>query len=224
MFVKGVVEALTFADFILTTSEYNKASLAEHMACAKLDPLPVHLVPLGHELSPSSAARVRNFKRRCRNTRHRLCALCRHHRGAEKPDLPVQYLEDDGEVRPVEYSQPGVRRSEGLVGSGLHGSACRPAIISAARIVVVHDVTDVELDLLYRKCMLTMFPSFVEGWGLPVGESLAHGKICLCSAAGGIPEVGRRVRGLYRPLQRSRRTRTAGAVSGRPRTAPQSRA
>ena len=47
------------------------------------------------------------------------------------------------------------------------------------RIVVVHDVTDVELDLLYRNCLLTMFPSFAEGWGLPVGESLAHGKICL---------------------------------------------
>ena len=58
------------------------------------------------------------------------------------------------------------------------------------RIFVMHNVTDVELDLLYRKCMLTMFPSFIEGWGLPVGESLAHGKICLCSAAGGIPEVG----------------------------------
>jgi glycosyltransferase involved in cell wall biosynthesis len=58
------------------------------------------------------------------------------------------------------------------------------------KILVVHNVTDVELDLLYRKCVLTAYPSFVEGWGLPVGESLAHGKICLCSATGGIPEVG----------------------------------
>ena len=53
-FVKGVTEALTCAGFILTTSEYNKATLAEHMASGTLDPLPVHLVPLGNELSLSA--------------------------------------------------------------------------------------------------------------------------------------------------------------------------
>jgi glycosyltransferase involved in cell wall biosynthesis len=58
------------------------------------------------------------------------------------------------------------------------------------RIVLVHDATDAELDLLYRKCMFTMFPSFAEGWGLPLGESLARGKISICSNVGGIPEVG----------------------------------
>ena len=33
------------------------------------------------------------------------------------------------------------------------------------RIVLLHDVTDAELDLLYRKCMLTMFPELAEGLG-----------------------------------------------------------
>src|SRR5262249_16708310 len=35
----------------------------------------------------------------------------------------------------------------------------------------------------------TMFPSLAEGWGLPVGESLGHGKICIASRASAIPEV-----------------------------------
>jgi hypothetical protein len=68
-------------------------------------------------------------------------------------------------------------------------AGCRYTALGG-RIIVLHDVTDVELDRLYQKCMLTMFPSFLEGWGLPVGESLAHGKICLCSALGGVPDVG----------------------------------
>ena len=51
IFVKGLVEALTFADFMLTTSEYNKASVIAHMAARNLQPLPVHVVPLAHELS-----------------------------------------------------------------------------------------------------------------------------------------------------------------------------
>ena len=34
-----------------------------------------------------------------------------------------------------------------------------------------------------------MFPSLYEGWGLPVGESLAAGKICVCSNRASLPEV-----------------------------------
>jgi glycosyltransferase involved in cell wall biosynthesis len=46
------------------------------------------------------------------------------------------------------------------------------------------------LHALYRACLFTMFPSTYEGWGLPVSESLAHGKLCIASNASSIPEVG----------------------------------
>jgi hypothetical protein len=58
------------------------------------------------------------------------------------------------------------------------------------RIRVLHDLTDAELATLYRGCLFTLFPSFVEGWGLPVGESLSYGKPCIASDASAIPEVG----------------------------------
>ena len=58
------------------------------------------------------------------------------------------------------------------------------------KVVLLHDLSDKGLEALYRGCLLTMFPSFEEGWGLPVGESLSHGKICLASDAGGIKEAG----------------------------------
>ncbi len=121
-YVKGVVEALTFADFILTTSEYNKTTLAEHMASRKLDPLPVHVVPLGHELSHSATGRIDDFKRHCRRNRSRLCALRRHSRGSEKPDIPIQYLEDDGEVPSLKHSLSDICRPEGLAGTGFSRS------------------------------------------------------------------------------------------------------
>lgn len=44
-------------------------------------------------------------------------------------------------------------------------------------------VSDDNLRLLYSGCRLTIFPSYVEGWGLPVGESLAFGKLCIASEA-----------------------------------------
>jgi glycosyltransferase involved in cell wall biosynthesis len=58
------------------------------------------------------------------------------------------------------------------------------------KIVILGNLSDNQLDYLYKNCLLTAFPSFVEGWGLPVGESLAYGKPCLASNATAIPEVG----------------------------------
>ena len=40
-------------------------------------------------------------------------------------------------------------------------------------------------------CLFTVYPSFYEGWGLPVAESLAFGKLCVASSASSLPEVGR---------------------------------
>jgi glycosyltransferase involved in cell wall biosynthesis len=58
------------------------------------------------------------------------------------------------------------------------------------RIQILPDVTDDELASLYAACRFTIYPSFVEGWGLPVQESLAFGRPCLASSATSIPEAG----------------------------------
>lgn len=43
----------------------------------------------------------------------------------------------------------------------------------------------------YTACAFTVYPSIVEGFGLPVIESLAHGKPCICSARGALGESAR---------------------------------
>ena len=53
------------------------------------------------------------------------------------------------------------------------------------------NVTDTELSDLYRGALFTVYPSFYEGWGLPVAESLAFGKFCLASTAPSLREVGK---------------------------------
>jgi glycosyltransferase involved in cell wall biosynthesis len=58
------------------------------------------------------------------------------------------------------------------------------------RIEILNDLSDDELNALYDGALFTVFPSFEEGWGLPVGESLMHGKLCLASNSSSIPEVG----------------------------------
>jgi glycosyltransferase involved in cell wall biosynthesis len=51
-------------------------------------------------------------------------------------------------------------------------------------------VSDVQLAVLYQGALFTVYPSFVEGWGLPVQESLSYGVPCIASKAGAIPEAG----------------------------------
>lgn len=58
------------------------------------------------------------------------------------------------------------------------------------KIIVMGNLSDLQLKTLYQRCLFTIFPSFVEGWGLPVGESLALGKPCIASQTSSIPEVG----------------------------------
>jgi glycosyltransferase involved in cell wall biosynthesis len=58
------------------------------------------------------------------------------------------------------------------------------------RIRILSDVSDEELACLYATCRFTIFPSFVEGWGLPVQESIAFGRPCLASSATSIFEAG----------------------------------
>lgn len=57
-------------------------------------------------------------------------------------------------------------------------------------VLVLHRVSDAELTWLYRLCRFTLYPSFYEGWGLPVSESLAHGKVCIASNTSSLPEAG----------------------------------
>jgi len=58
------------------------------------------------------------------------------------------------------------------------------------KIIVLGSLSEARLAHLYRNCLFTVFPSFVEGWGLPVGESLSFGKPCIASNTSSIPEVG----------------------------------
>jgi len=56
-------------------------------------------------------------------------------------------------------------------------------------ILILHGLSDVELSVLYQHALFTAFPSLEEGWGLPIGEGLTHGRPCLASNTSSIPEV-----------------------------------
>jgi glycosyltransferase involved in cell wall biosynthesis len=50
-------------------------------------------------------------------------------------------------------------------------------------------VDDRTLQAAYASCEFTVFPSLVEGFGLPILESLWHGRPCICGRNGALGEV-----------------------------------
>ncbi|MDO9707383.1 glycosyltransferase family 4 protein [Paracraurococcus lichenis] len=58
------------------------------------------------------------------------------------------------------------------------------------KVHLLHAVPDTVLEALYRGCLFTLCNSFYEGWGLPVTESLAHGKVPLVPNHSGFRESG----------------------------------
>ena len=58
------------------------------------------------------------------------------------------------------------------------------------RVTHLQDVGDALLGQLYAGCLFTIFNSFYEGWGLPVTEALAHGKLPLAPDHTSLREAG----------------------------------
>lgn len=67
-------------------------------------------------------------------------------------------------------------------------------------IIFVQNTSDEELSWLYRNCMFTVYPSFYEGWGIPIAESIAYGKPSISSNTSSMPEVAKGLIDYFSPL------------------------
>jgi glycosyltransferase involved in cell wall biosynthesis len=85
------------------------------------------------------------------------------------------------ELRLIGLAQP-VTGAAALARIGELRAAGRP---------VRHDgpADDATVAAAYAACAFTVYPSIAEGFGLPVLESVAHGKPCVCSGRGALGEA-----------------------------------
>ena len=92
-------------------------------------------------------------------------------------------------VRTLSAASPpaGAGRQGDLVRGQGARSGRRPAC--ADRIRFLGFVSDQDLLHLYNACDLFVFPSFYEGFGLPVLEAMACGRAVVCSNTSAMPEV-----------------------------------
>jgi glycosyltransferase involved in cell wall biosynthesis len=185
-FRKWLVETIPNADVVLTISKHSRHALLEFAAGAGWALPRVEVVGLGEDLSCRPVAASR--RKRCFPRRYVLFVstieIRKNHRLLVRVWRRLVERHDADAVPVVIFAgQIGWMVDDllaDLAASGYLGGKIehRP------------DLSDEELDDAYRGCLFTIFPSFCEGWGLPIAESLARGKFCVASNRTSIPEVG----------------------------------
>ena len=183
-------ELVALADFLLTISDY-VAREAEIFIRDRLGrKLPIHAVPLAHEFPAPSADDDDELDLAFLDQVPGEFVLCVCTLEGRKNHLLLLNIWRSLTQKLGEHCPSLV-----LVGKwGWRIEEFQKELFESnylnGKIVIFHELSDIELGHLYSNCMFTLFPSFVEGWGLPVGESLAYGKPCIASNTSSIPEVG----------------------------------
>jgi glycosyltransferase involved in cell wall biosynthesis len=92
----------------------------------------------------------------------------------------------------------------------LHRAVQRSAV--ADRVHFTGFVEDSDLVHFYGACDLFVFPSFYEGFGLPILEAMACGRAVACSNTTAIPEVADAAAILFDPYSTEEMTRAIGDI------------
>lgn len=186
-FCRSLSQMLEFADFFLTISDYTRSVICDLMATRGMVMLPTATVALAHELTrddtgigwPGALADlidapyvtyVSTIEGR---KNHIYIVLIWQRLMLEGVDVPHLIF----------VGRKGWR-NEALY------ELLESTNYLSGKVRIVHDLDDAELNGIYSKARFSVFTSFVEGWGLPVGESLVHGTPCVASETSSIPEVG----------------------------------
>jgi glycosyltransferase involved in cell wall biosynthesis len=197
VFVPWARRMVEMADLILTISEHSRRDLLALAEAAGLHAPPVAVLRLGDELGQRrGGGRPRSLPgwlqgpfvlsvgtievRKNHGLLYHLWRELALARGAAVPPLLLA-------------GRPGWLTAELLYQAGADP-------LLRGRLLALPAVTDPELRWLYRHCLFTLYPSHYEGWGLPVAESLAHGKYCVCSDSSSLPEIAPGLVGLHHPL------------------------
>jgi glycosyltransferase involved in cell wall biosynthesis len=181
-----VKRTLKFASRVLTPSEFSKTSILKAYG---LDDEKVVVVPNGvcSEFRPVSRDNAQRWVR-------------------SSMKLPTPLILSVGDLQPRKNHLGLIRAFEDLVRSYpqlphhlavvgkdtwyspvIRGAAAESPV--ADRIHFTGFIGDEELIKLYGACDLFVYPSFYEGFGLPILEAMACGRAVACSNTSAMPEV-----------------------------------
>jgi glycosyltransferase involved in cell wall biosynthesis len=183
-------ELCRFADRVMCISEATQRDWARYCDDMGVEQVPSDVFPLGCDLRPRTGEEpAAELPQSLKSKRYALFVSTLEPRKNHRllydawDDCVRRNLIDVGRDRLVFVGRPGW-----AIDDLLQEMSVNPA--TRDTIIVLKDVDDAQLDLLYRESAFVLFPSHYEGFGLPVAEALGHQKPCLSSNSGALPEIG----------------------------------
>lgn len=196
-FAKEYLEVLSLPAHFIVTTRFNMNELEKaRMETGLGKPASVSIVPLADEFpgtrrNESGLPPPKEAERLADRLADRAFVLCVGTVAARKNHLMLLSVWEELQAELGD-------RLPSLVVAGRRGWKAEEALrrlddlaASDSRIVFEEAPSDALLRWLYSACLFTVFPSVLEGWGLPVGESLWFGKACAASNSSSIPAAGR---------------------------------
>lgn len=187
-FTTALSEIGLICDYMLTISDYTRSVLDQFLSDHGGRAIPTATVPLAHSLTgpPSDVMSWPSSMQRLREREYvtYVSTIEGRKNHAYVVNVWRKLIEQGVDVPDLVFVGRKGWRINGLLDL-LDGTKNL-----GGRIHIVHDLTDAELNAVYEGSLFTVFTSFVEGWGLPVGESLMHHIPCVASGSSSIPEVG----------------------------------
>lgn len=188
-FSNTMAELMLQLDFALTISDFVGAELRRMRQQSGYPAIPVQTVKLAHALDPVQTMPGLAWTGKIAGLEGKAFVLCVGSLAAHKNHI---YALQVWRLLLERGIEPPILVLAGKRGYGIEDltQQLKASHNLGGRIRIIEGLDDAALATLYEACLFTLFPSFVEGWGLPVGESLAHGKVCVASTTTAIPEVG----------------------------------
>jgi len=186
-FSKAVLDVISGSDCLLTISEYSRLDILQFAKKKSIIMPSIQVIRLGDVLTSQQSDAPREPEPHQRPARPFYLCL-----GTVEPRKNHRLLYETwrslARTNPIECPD--------LVCIGAHHPMCNQIIhemthdpLVQNRIFLLSEISDQQLEWYYDHCLATIFPSLYEGWGLPVAESLARGRMCLASNATSIPEI-----------------------------------
>lgn len=167
-------QVIRTTDFLICNSHFTQQSITDYLDQHPSASLPASaVVHLGHDLGPLSTGSIRHGKLRRALTKSPASFLCV---GTLEPRKNLGILIDAFEALWND------RHEVSLILIGRAGWLCDDLLVrirhhpeQGRRLFWFDDVGDTDLALAYRQASALIFPSIVEGFGLPLVEALSQG-------------------------------------------------
>jgi glycosyltransferase involved in cell wall biosynthesis len=179
---------LPISDLVLCVSKNTKKEATEWLQAQKLNVPRMEVFRLGDDFQVAKAVEPTDevFKAAKLKTSRYLLTVCTIE--ARKNHALLYYVYKLAAARAIDLPKIAIVGRRGWGTEEIYNFMANDPEVKD-KIVFLHGKSDEELSWLYNHCEFTVFPSFYEGWGIPIAESVARGVPCLCSNTTSMVEI-----------------------------------